>query len=51
VSRAARAWSPTSPHPGAPVLEAPTTVSLGLLLMLGMGGLVLAARKKAQVSA
>ena len=30
----------------APVPEASTTVSLGLLLMLGMGGVVVAARKK-----
>ena len=37
--------------PSAPVPEASTTASLGLLLMLGMGGLVLAARKKAQASA
>ena len=33
--------------PGAPVPEASTTVSLGLLLALGFGGLVVARRKKA----
>ena len=32
----------------APVPEASTTVSLGLLLALGMGGMVVAARKKRQ---
>lgn len=32
--------------PGSPVPEASTTVSLGLLLALGLGGLVVAARKK-----
>ena len=32
--------------PNAPVPEASTTVSLGLLLALGMGGLVVAARRK-----
>ena len=35
-----------SPLPSAPVPEASTTVSLGLLLALGMGGMVVAARKK-----
>ena len=30
----------------APVPEASTTVSLGLLLLLGLGGLVVAARRK-----
>lgn len=40
-----------SPHglgflPAAPVPEASTTVSFGLLLALGLGGLVIAARKK-----
>ena len=33
---------------GAPVPEASTTVSFGLLLALGMGGVVLAARRKKQ---
>ncbi len=35
--------------PGAPVPEASTTVSFGLLLMLGLGGVVVAARKKKSV--
>jgi hypothetical protein len=30
----------------APVPEASTTVSLGLLLMLGMGGVVIAGKRK-----
>ena len=34
------------PLPSAPVPEASTTVSLGLLLVLGLGGAVMAARKK-----
>jgi hypothetical protein len=34
------------PLPSAPVPEASTTVSLGLLLMLGIGGIVMAARKR-----
>lgn len=34
----------------APVPEASTTVSFGLLLMLGLGGVVLAARKKKQTA-
>ena len=35
-----------SPLPSAPVPEASTTVSLGLLLALGLGGVVVAARKR-----
>jgi len=35
-----------TPNGVAPVPEASTTVSLGLLLALGMGGMVVAARKK-----
>jgi len=33
-------------RPSAPVPEASTTVSLGLLLLLGMGGMVVAARRR-----
>ena len=33
-------------RPNAPVPEASSVVSLGLLLVLGMGGLVVAARRK-----
>lgn len=38
---------PMAAPPGAPVPEASTTVSLGLMLALGLGGLVMATRRKA----
>lgn len=45
------AFSPAAPNGGAPVPEASTTVSLGLMLALGAGTLVVTARKRRRTAA